>query len=71
MKFFRVVSETIDGSIKNILQLKTLDSSLAYSQMYDALDSCSQEFKTKFIQGINSAAENANINPLDAFNQIL
>ena len=71
MKFFRVVSETIDGSIKNILQLKTLDSSLAYSQMYDALDSCPQEFKTKFIQGINSAAENANINPLDAFNQIL
>jgi hypothetical protein len=27
----KIVSETIDGSIKNIIQLKTLDASLEYS----------------------------------------
>ena len=32
------ISETIDGSMKDIIQLKTLDSSLEYSQLFDALD---------------------------------
>ena len=27
----KIVSETIDGSIKDIIQLKTLDASLEYS----------------------------------------
>jgi len=30
-------TETIDGSIKNVIQLKTVDSSLEWSQMFDAL----------------------------------
>jgi len=40
----KIVSETIDGSIKNIIQLKTLDSSLEFSQMFDALEDCPPEF---------------------------
>ena len=27
----KIISETIDGSIKNIIQLKTVDNSLEYS----------------------------------------
>lgn len=30
-------TETIDGSIRNIIQLKTVDNSLEWSQMFDAL----------------------------------
>lgn len=33
----RVIKETIDGSIKDVVQLKTLDGSLEWSQMFDAL----------------------------------
>ena len=33
----RPINETIDGSIKDIIQLKTVDNSLEYAQMFDAL----------------------------------
>ena len=50
------ISETIDGSMKDILQLKTLDNSLEYSQMYDALEDTPRDFQTKLIDALNSLA---------------
>jgi hypothetical protein len=37
-------TETIDGSIKNVIQLKTVDSSLEWMQMFDALNDCPADF---------------------------
>ena len=50
----KTISETIDGSIKSIIQLKTLDGSLEYSQMFDALEDCPDEFKAKLAGALNS-----------------
>ena len=48
------IDETIDGSIKDIIQLKTVDNSLEYSQMFDALEDCPGDFKVKLIDALNS-----------------
>ena len=64
-------SETIDGSIKNIIQLKTLDASLEYSQMYDALEDCPDEFKSKLIGALNSLGETMGVSPCETFNKVL
>ena len=51
------ISETIDGSIKDIIQLKTLDASLEYSQMFDALEDTPRDFQTKLIDALNSLSQ--------------
>lgn len=65
------ISETIDGSMKDIIQLKTLDSSLEYSQLFDALDDCPQDFKAKLIGALNSLGQTMGIPATDVFNQVL
>lgn len=65
------INETIDGSIKNIIQLKTLDNSLEYSQMFDALEDCPKDFQTKLIQVLNSVSETIQVSPIDVFNIVL
>ena len=67
----KIISETIDGSMKDIIQLKTLDSSLEYSQLFDALDDCPQDFKAKLIGALNSLGQTMGIPPTDVFNQVL
>lgn len=73
MKFMKQqkINETIDGSIKNIIQLKTLDNSLEYSQMFDALEDCPKDFQTKLIQTLNSVGETIHVSPVDVFNIVL
>ena len=73
MKFMKQqkINETIDGSIKNIIQLKTLDNSLEYSQMFDALQDCPKDFQTKLIQTLNSVGETIHVSPVDVFNIVL
>lgn len=65
------INETIDGSIKDIIQLKTLDNSLEYSQMFDALQDCPKDFQTKLIQTLNSIGETIHVSPVDVFNIVL
>ena len=65
------ISETIDGSIKDIIQLKTVDNSLEYSQMFDALEDCPDGFKSKLIGALNSLGETMETDPCDAFNKVL
>ena len=65
------ISETIDGSMKDILQLKTLDNSLEYSQMYDALEDTPRDFQTKLIDALNSLAQTMGVSPEEAFNKVL
>ena len=65
------ISETIDGSIKDIIQLKTVDNSLEYSQMFDALEDCPDDFKSKLIGALNSLGETMETDPCDAFNKVL
>ena len=65
------ISETIDGSIKDIIQLKTVDNSLEYSQMFDALEDCPDSFKSKLIGALNSLGETMETDPCDAFNKVL
>ena len=67
----KTISETIDGSIKNIIQLKTVDNSLEYSQMFDALEECPEGFKSKLIGALNSLGETMGTDPCDAFNKVL
>ena len=67
----KTISETIDGSIKDIIQLKTVDNSLEYSQMFDALEGCPDDFKTKLIGALNSLGETMGTDPCDAFNKVL
>lgn len=67
----KTISETIDGSIKNIIQLKTVDNSLEYSQMFDALEDCPDDFKAKLIGALNSLGETMGTDPCDAFNKVL
>ena len=73
MKFMKQqkINETIDGSIKDIIQLKTLDNSLEYSQMFDALEDCPKDFQTKLIQTLNSVGETIHVSPVDVFNIVL
>ena len=73
MKFMKQqkINETIDGSIKDIIQLKTLDNSLEYSQMFDALQDCPKDFQTKLIQTLNSVGETIHVSPVDVFNIVL
>ena len=73
MKFMKQqkINETIDGSIKDIIQLKTLDNSLEYSQMFDALQDCPKDFQTKLIQTLNSIGETIHVSPVDVFNIVL
>ena len=49
MNKIRFIKETIDGSIKNIIQLKTVNHSLEWCQLYDALEDCPTEFINKLI----------------------
>lgn len=65
------ISETIDGSMKDVLQLKTLDRSLEYSQLFDALEDCPNDFKSKLIGALNSLAETMGIPATDVFNKVL
>ena len=65
------VNETIDGSIKNIVQMNTLDQSLEYAQMYDALESTPIEFQQKLIQALNSIGDTLGTNPVEMFNVVL
>lgn len=65
------ISETIDGSMKDILQLKTLDNSLEYSQMYDALEDTPRDFQTKLIDALNSLSQTMGCSPEEAFNKVL
>jgi len=65
------ISETIDGSMKDILQLKTLDNSLEYSQMYDALEDTPRDFQTKLIDALNSLAQTMGVSPCETFNKVL
>ena len=67
----KTISETIDGSIKDIIQLKTVDNSLEYSQMFDALEGCPDDFKAKLIGALNSLGETMGTDPCDAFNKVL
>ena len=67
----RRFNETIDGSIQNIIQLKTLDNSLEFSQMYDALEDTPRDFQTKLIDALNSLGETMQIPPTEAFNKVL
>ena len=67
----KIVLETIDGSIKNIIQLKTLDNSLEFSQMFDALEDTSRDFQAKLIDALNSLGETMQIPPTEAFNKVL
>lgn len=67
----KTISETIDGSIKDIIQLKTVDNSLEYSQMFDALEDCPDDFKAKLIGALNSLGETMGTDPCDAFNKVL
>lgn len=67
----KVVSETIDGSIKDIIQLKTLDNSLEYSQMFDALEDTPREFQIKLVDALNSLGETMQVPPTEAFNKVL
>ena len=67
----KTISETIDGSIKDIIQLKTVDNSLEYSQMFDALEDCPDSFKSKLIGALNSLGETMGTDPCDAFNKVL
>lgn len=66
-----IISETIDGSIKDIIQLKTVDNSLEYSQMFDALEDCPDDFKSKLIGALNSLGETMGVSPCDTFNKVL
>lgn len=50
----KTISETIDGSMKDILQLKTVDNSLEYAQLFDALEDCPDDFKAKLTGALNS-----------------
>ena len=65
------ISETIDGSIKDIIQLKTLDNSLEYSQMFDALEDTPREFQLKLVDALNSLGETMQVPPTEAFNKVL
>ena len=65
------ISETIDGSIKNVIQLKTLDSSLEWSQMFDALNDCPAEFQNKLVDAINSVAETKDVPATQVFKLVL
>lgn len=67
----KVVSETIDGSIKDIIQLKTLDNSLEFSQMYDALEDTPRSFQLKLVDALNSLGETMGVPPEEAFNKVL
>ena len=67
----KIVLETIDGSIENIIQLKTLDNSLEFSQMFDALEDTPRDFQTKLIDALNSLGETMQIPPTEAFNKVL
>lgn len=64
-------NETIDGSIKNIIQLKTVNNSLEWSQMYDALEDCPDEFINKLIQTLNSLGETMGVDPAQTFDKVL
>lgn len=67
----RRFNETIDGSIKNIIQLKTVNNSLEWSQMYDALEDCPVEFINKLIQTLNSLGETMGVEPTQTFDKVL
>ena len=67
----RRFNETIDGSIKNIIQLKTVNNSLEWSQMYDALEDCPVEFINKLIQTLNSLGETMGVDPAQTFDKVL
>ena len=67
----KIVSETIDGSIKDIIQLKTLDNSLEFSQMYDALEDTPRSFQLKLVDALNSLGETMGVPPEEAFNKVL
>ena len=67
----KVVSETIDGSIKDIIQLKTLDNSLEFSQMYDSLEDTPRSFQLKLVDALNSLGETMGVPPEEAFNKVL
>lgn len=51
--------------------MKTLDQSLEYAQMYDALESTPIEFQQKLIQALNSIGETLGQNPVEMFNVVL
>ena len=57
--------------MQNIIQLKTLDNSLEWSQMYDALEDTPRDFQTKLIDALNSLGETMQIPPTEAFNKVL
>lgn len=65
------ISETIDGSIKDIIQLKTLDASLEYSQMFDALEDTPRDFQVKLVDALNSLGETMGVSPSETFNKVL
>lgn len=65
------ISETIDGSIKDIIQLKTLDNSLEYSQMFDALEDTPRDFQLKLVDALNSLGETMQVPPTEVFNKVL
>lgn len=65
------ISETIDGSIKNAIQLKTLDGSLEWSQMFDALNDCPAEFQNKLVGALNSIAETKDVPATQVFKLVL
>lgn len=67
----RRFNETIDGSIKNIIQLKTVNNFLEWSQMYDALEDCPVEFINKLIQTLNSLGETMGVEPTQTFDKVL
>lgn len=67
----KIISETIDGSMKDIIQLKTLDSSLEYSQLFDALEDCPNDFKAKLIGALNSLSQTMGVSAEETFNKVL
>lgn len=67
----RRFNETIDGSIKNIIQLKTVNNSLEWSQMFDALEDTPSDFQNKLIDALNSIGQDKGIPPTDVFNTVL
>ena len=64
-------NETIDGSIKNIIQLKTLDNSLEFAQMFDALRDTPRDFQFKLIDALNSLGQTMKIPPTECFDKVL
>lgn len=68
---FRLISETVDGSIRDVIQLKTLNRSVEYRQMYEALAACPRVFVDRLVEALNSLGQSLGIDACSAFDVVL